>query len=137
MAAILVDTRTEEGYGTARATLEETIPKKMKYRSRFEIAATILEVAQAGDSTKTRLMYGSFLSFAQINEYLSFLLGNALITKSDDARIYALTEKGMRFLRIYDEIAKLIPLDEPAPAVADPGTEVQKSVRKARRLAKT
>ena len=130
MAAILKDTRTEEGYRTVRATLNETIPKKMKYRSRFEFAATILEVAQAGNSTKTRLMYGSFLSFAQINEYLSFLLGNALITKSDDTHIYALTEKGMRFLRVYDEIAKLIPLDEPAPAVADPSCEVQKSVRR-------
>ena len=117
MAAILEDTRTEESYGTARATLEETIPKKMKYRGRFEIAATILEVAQAGNSSKTRLMYGSFLSFAQINEYLSFLLSNALITRSDDTHIYALTEKGMRFLRVYDEIAELIPLDEPTPAV--------------------
>jgi predicted transcriptional regulator len=131
MATILEDTRTEEGYGAARATLEGTAPKKMKYRSRFEIAATILEVAQAGDSTKTRLMYGSFLSFAQINEYLSFLLGNALITKSDDTHTYALTEKGMRFLRIYEELSQLVPLDEPAPAVGKPGTEIQKSVWKA------
>ena len=102
----------------------------MKYRSRFEIAATILEVAQAGNSTKTRLMYGSFLSFAQINEYLGFLLSNGLITKNDDTRIYSLTEKGMRFLRVYDEIAELIPLDEPTPAVGEPSREVQKSVRK-------
>lgn len=130
MAAILKDTRTEKGHGTVGATLEETIPKKMKYRGRFEIAATILGVAQAGNSTKTRLKYGSFLSFAQINEYLSFLLSNGLITKSDDTQLYALTEKGMRFLRVYDEIAELIPLDEPAPAVGEPSREVQKSVRK-------
>jgi len=136
MTAILVDSRTEKGYGTARATLEETTPKKMKYRSRFEIAATILEVAQAGNPTKTRLMYGSFLSFAQINEYLSFLLGNALITKSDESHIYALTEKGMRFLRVYDEIAKLIPLDEPTPAVGEPGTGPEKRPE-GRTLAKT
>jgi predicted transcriptional regulator len=117
MVAILKDSPTAEGYGTVLGNLEETIPKKTKYRSRFEIAATILEVAQAGNSTKTRLMYGAFLSFAQINEYLGFLLSNSLITKSDDTRIYALTQKGMRFLHVYDEIAKLIPLDEPILSV--------------------
>jgi predicted transcriptional regulator len=89
----------------------------MKYRSRLAIASTILQVARAGNATKTRLMYGSFLSFAQINEYLDFLLANALITKSDETRIYGLTEKGMRFLRIYDEMAALIPVDEQAPVI--------------------
>jgi predicted transcriptional regulator len=85
----------------------------MKYRSRFDIASTILNAAMEGHATKTRLMYGSFLSFAQINEYLAFLLGNALISKNEDTHIYALTEKGMRFLHMYEELAKLIPLDQP------------------------
>jgi len=86
----------------------------MKYRSRFAIASNILQVARAGNATKTRLMYGSFLSFAQINEYLNFLLSNALIMRSADTHIYSLTEKGMHFLRIYDELLVLIPLDEVA-----------------------
>jgi len=89
----------------------------MKYRSRLAIASTILQVARAGNATKTRLMYGSFLSFAQINEYLNFLLANTLITRSEETHIYALTEKGMRFLRIYDEMAELIPVDEKVPIV--------------------
>jgi predicted transcriptional regulator len=89
----------------------------MKYRSRLAIASTILQVARAGNATKTRLMYGSFLSFAQINEYLNFLLANKLITRSEETHIYGLTEKGMRFLRIYDEMAELIPVDEKVPMV--------------------
>jgi predicted transcriptional regulator len=89
----------------------------MKYRSRLAIASTILQVARAGNATKTRLMYGSFLSFAQINEYLNFLLANTLITRSEETHIYALTEKGLRFLRIYDEMAALIPVDEQVPMV--------------------
>jgi predicted transcriptional regulator len=89
----------------------------MKYRSRLTIASTILQVARAGNATKTRLMYGSFLSFAQINEYLNFLLTNALIMKSEETRVYGLTEKGMRFLRIYDEMAELIPVEEKAPMI--------------------
>ena len=88
----------------------------MKYRSRFEIASSILNVALTGNATKTRLMYGSFLSFAQINEYLAFLLANMLITRNEESRTYTLTEKGMRFLHIYEDLTKLIPLDEPVPA---------------------
>jgi predicted transcriptional regulator len=84
----------------------------MKYRSRYDIASTILNAAMEGNATKTRLMYGSFLSFAQINEYLKFLLANTLISKDEETRVYALTEKGMRFLHMYEELAKLIPLDE-------------------------
>ena len=89
----------------------------MKYRSRLGIASNILQVAQAGNATKTRLMYGSFLSFAQINEYLTFLSANSLITRNEESRIYALTQKGMSFLHMYDELTKLIPLNEPIPAV--------------------
>jgi predicted transcriptional regulator len=88
----------------------------MKYRSRFEIASTILTAALEGNATKTRLMYGSFLSFAQINEYLAFLLGNTLISKNEETRMYALTEKGMRFLRVYEELTKLVPTSEPVAA---------------------
>jgi predicted transcriptional regulator len=118
MTAILKDSTTEQGNGTVRANLGRTPPKKIgKYRSRFSIAATILEVAQAGNATKTRLMYGSFLSFAQINDYLKFLMANGLITRNDDTHIFALTEKGLRFRHVYDEIAQLIPLDEPIPVV--------------------
>jgi predicted transcriptional regulator len=89
----------------------------MKYRSRFEIASSILGVAMEGNATKRRLMYGSFLSFAQINEYLDFLLANALIMADNETHVYALTEKGMRFIHIYEDLTKLIPLDEPIPAV--------------------
>jgi predicted transcriptional regulator len=65
----------------------------MKYRNRFAIASKILQVARAGNATKTRLMYGSFLSFAQINEYLSFLMTNALIMRDEVSQTYALTRE--------------------------------------------
>ena len=94
---------------------EEQHAHVKKYRSRFEIASTILHVVVEGDATKTRLMYGSFLSFAQINEYLSFLLANELVAKKEETHMYSLTEKGMRFLRIYEELSALIGLDEPSP----------------------
>jgi predicted transcriptional regulator len=95
---------------------EEQYVHVKKYRSRFEIAATILHVAMDGGATKTKLMYGSFLSFAQINDYLNFLLANELIKKEEETRMYALTEKGMRFLHVYEELSALIGLDEPIRA---------------------
>jgi predicted transcriptional regulator len=82
-----------------------------KYRNRFEIASAILHVVMDGDSTKTKLMYGSFLSFAQINEYLSFLLANELLKKEKGTRVYTLTEKGVSFLRIYEELSAMVGTD--------------------------
>ena len=74
-----------------------------------------------GNTTKTRLMYGSFLSFAQINEYLGFLLFNGLIMKQEETHTFAITEKGLRFLRIYEELADLVPLEEEIPAIFEKG----------------
>ena len=88
----------------------------MKYRSRFEIASSILKVALEGKASKRRLMYASFLSFAQINEYLGFLMANGLVMMDKDNHVYSLTEKGLRFLHVYEDLSKLIPLEEPVPA---------------------
>ena len=91
----------------------------MKYRSRFEIASSILNVASEGNASKRKLMYASFLSFSQINEYLGFLTANGLMTTDKETRFYSLTEKGMRFLHIYDDLSKLIPLEEQVPLLLE------------------
>jgi predicted transcriptional regulator len=85
----------------------------MKYRSRFTIASSILRTAQNGNSTKTRLMYGAYLSFGQINEYLTFLLANKLIIRDEMTHTYAPSERGIHFLRVFDEMDRLSALDEP------------------------
>jgi predicted transcriptional regulator len=89
----------------------------MKYRTRFEIASNILSVALEGNASKRRLMYASFLSSSQINDYLNFLTANESIMMDEETHVFALTEKGMRFLHIYDDLNKLIPLAEALPAV--------------------
>jgi predicted transcriptional regulator len=89
----------------------------MKYRTRFEIASNILSVALEGNASKRRLMYASFLSSSQINDYLGFLKANDLIMMDEETHVYALTEKGMRFLHIYADLNKLIPLEEALPPV--------------------
>jgi predicted transcriptional regulator len=78
----------------------------MKYRSRTDIVATILDAANGG-STKTRIMYKAYLSYAQLKEYLSILLENGLLEYEDGDLKYKTTEKGLRFMRTYNEIGEL------------------------------
>ena len=78
----------------------------MKYRSRTEIAAQILEVASEG-TTKTRIMYKAFLSYAQLKEYLTVLLENDLL-KLDAEQRYKTTEKGQHFMQIYQHMGELV-----------------------------
>jgi len=52
----------------------------MGNRSRTEIMESILDVAnKRGGETKTKIMYFAFLSYNQLNEYLSMLIENNLI----------------------------------------------------------
>ena len=81
----------------------------MKYRSRTEITVLILEAANGG-ATKTKIMYKSFLSYAQLKEYFSMLIENALIEYEDGMlNMYRTTEKGLQLLKIYNQIEEIIP----------------------------
>lgn len=79
----------------------------MKYRSRTDIVATILEAANGG-STKTKIMYKSYLSYAQLKEYLSILIENGLLEYEEGELKYKTTEKGIRFMRAYSEIGEMV-----------------------------
>lgn len=71
----------------------------MKYRSRTEIASRILESATGG-TTKTKIMYRAFLSYAQLKEYLTVLEENGLLAYDKSEQIYKTTQKGLHFLTI-------------------------------------
>jgi predicted transcriptional regulator len=79
----------------------------MKYRSRTDIVATILDAANGG-STKTRIMYKAYLSYAQLKEYLSVLVENGLLEFEKGTQSYKTTEKGLRFMRTYNEIGEMV-----------------------------
>jgi predicted transcriptional regulator len=82
----------------------------LKYRSRTDIVSTILQAGTNG-ATKTRLMYGAFLSHAQLQEYLQFLTEKKLMGFDEKTSEYRLTEQGFRFLRVYEDISKIIGLE--------------------------
>jgi len=79
----------------------------VKYRSRTEIVAMILEAGNGG-ATKTRIMYKAFLSYAQLKEYLSVLIENNLLEYLDGSQTYKTTEKGLNFLKMHNEIGELL-----------------------------
>ena len=79
----------------------------MKYRSRTEIVAMILDAANGG-ATKTKIMYKAFLSYAQLREYLSVLIENNLLEYLEGKHSYKTTEKGLNLLRMHNEIGELL-----------------------------
>jgi predicted transcriptional regulator len=70
-------------------------------------------------ASRTMIMYNCFLSYAQLREYLSFLIENDLINESpqlfersgNKKYVYKTTEKGLRFLQISREIESIVGLD--------------------------
>ena len=79
----------------------------MGNRSRTEIVAMILDAANGG-TTKTKIMYKAFLSYNQLNEYLSILIENNLIEYLDGNKTFKTTEKGLNLLKIHNEMAELL-----------------------------
>ena len=69
--------------------------------------AAMLEVAK-GKVTKTKIMYSTFLSYGQLNEYLSILIENNLLEYLDGTNKFKTTEKGLFFLKIPNEIGELL-----------------------------
>lgn len=82
----------------------------MKYRSRTDITTQILEAANGG-VTKTKIMYKAFLSYAQLKEYLTVLIENGLLEYIEGEQVYRTTDKGNRFLKIFNQIGEYVTPD--------------------------
>lgn len=85
----------------------------LKRRDKLYIIAEILEIAKDG-TLKTQIMYRANLSFAQLNEYLDFMLRMKLLDKvvENAKEKYKATEKGLSFLQLYHEITQLLKTEE-------------------------
>ena len=81
----------------------------MKNRSRSDIIRTILESANGGAVTKTKIMYSAFLSYQQLKEYLTILQENELLEYQQGERAYRTTNKGMQLLQLSNKIDELTP----------------------------
>ena len=84
----------------------------MKYRSRIDLICQILKVANGGGITKTRLMYKVFLSHDQLKGYVKVLTESDLLRYDSVTRTFKTTEKGLRFLNLYNKIDQLMKEEE-------------------------
>ena len=72
--------------------------------------ASILETAadakhEEGDRiTQSKIMYSAFLSYIQVKEYLPLLVQSGLLEYRKHNQTYKITEKGLQFIKAYNEI---------------------------------
>ena len=85
----------------------------MKYRSRSEIIAKVLEISMTG-ATRARLMGKAHISYEQIGDYIKLLQEQELICESGK-HFYKVTEKGIKFLNRSYELNEMMFLPKPGP----------------------
>ena len=100
----------------------------MKYRSRTDLTAQILEAASNGGSTKTKIMYKAFISYTQLKEYLSVLVENGLLDYNSAEQVYKTSPKGFKFLRVYGTMEEFVtpPVMKSADAPPPPRPHMRK-----------
>ena len=80
----------------------------MKHRSKEEISSLILEaIVHTNRATQTIIMYKAYLTHAQLKEFLSSLVEKGLIEYQKEDRVYTITEKGIYFLHVYNQLNQL------------------------------
>jgi predicted transcriptional regulator len=80
----------------------------MKYRSRSEIIAAILEAANGGGATKTTIMYKAVISYDYMKQFLLSLAEDGLIEYEQGRMTYRTTAKGMHLLQLYNNVNEMV-----------------------------
>jgi predicted transcriptional regulator len=88
----------------------------MKNRGRQDINAMILEAAIAAEN-KTKIMYKAYLSHSQLCVHLTELQDNGLLEYRLGEQTYVTTQKGKRYLEIYNNMNELTSISEEDSAV--------------------
>jgi predicted transcriptional regulator len=76
--------------------------EQLTYRDRIDIISQILESANGGGVTKTKIMYKALISYDQMREYVAILTEKDLLRYDEDTQTFKTTEKGLRFLYVYN-----------------------------------
>jgi len=71
-------------------------------RDRHDIVLDILKIARGG-KRKTQIMYRARLSYGQLKAYLGLLNDKGLLESNNG--FYHTTDKGLEFIRTYEEIS--------------------------------
>lgn len=77
-----------------------------KRRSKLEIRLAVLTVINSGENLKTRIMYGSQLSWSVVSKVLNELIGLKMVSTTKGRSLkshteYYITEKGLGVLEYF------------------------------------
>ncbi len=85
----------------------------MIHKSTTETISQTLDAANGHiDVTKTGLVYNVFLSPSQLKEYLNLLTENELLRYEFITRTFKTTQKGLKFLYLYNKIDELMMIEK-------------------------
>jgi len=79
----------------------------MGKRDRVEIMAEILGLC-SNPKTKTRVMYGTNLSWKMLQHYLAYMQKHELLEVQNDSTKYVTTERGRDFVEKWRELKALL-----------------------------
>jgi predicted transcriptional regulator len=83
--------------------IEHSIPKA-KRRDKEEIIFEILKAARV-PTTRTRLIYTSFLSGTELKNYVKLLIDCKMLQPDELNKKLMTTEEGRRFIKIYENLS--------------------------------
>ena len=95
-----------QNFGTFLASEEAMLMAK---RNSLEIMTEILVLCKQ-PQTKTRVMYRTNLSWRMLQKYLSQLQSRGLLEVHHSLTKYATTQKGLKFVEKWRELAELLTL---------------------------
>jgi predicted transcriptional regulator len=97
--------------GSPHKAIKAGIPPEqlndMTVRNRIEIISQILEIANGGVNSKTKIMARANLSYLQLKNYLVILSEKDLLRYDFYTRSFKTTEKGLRFLTVYGQLDRI------------------------------
>ncbi len=110
-----------------------------KNRSEISIIVAMLEAVKDESkygATQTKIMYKAFLNYEQLNQYLPILKDNDMLQYDEETRTLKITEKGLKFLQIYNKIRKMTTEEESVNKVSFINTKDDDEGNKSRRREK-
>jgi predicted transcriptional regulator len=90
-------------------------------RSRNDIIASILEIANGNRVRATEIQFKAYVSYSILKEYLVLLLESDLLEYIEGKRAFKTVPKGMQFLRTYNQMGELVTATN--AATKKPGSE--------------
>ena len=82
-------------------------------RSRLKIYVDVLRTIRGGEKVPTRIMFRTNVSWGPLMRMLESLISQGLVRREEESRRrrYVITEKGMKALTYFDEVARLIKVE--------------------------